>query len=177
MNNGVIIKKRIISRAVGVVNDKRNGAKKMGNKDFSCLDDDGFDFTEAFPDDDLGLYNDISDDSCGASQVDTGDGEANSAEEFELLRGISDDAGGFDYGPGVDCEHDDGVTNADYGDSLGSTYGGTVQGSVANISNGNDYDGQGDAAREDYNFGYGGNRHNRESGERFHGLGRWRRRD
>ena len=46
-----------------------------------------------------------------------------------------------------------------------------------NAENDRKYDGTLADAEEDYNFGYGGNRHNRESGERFYGLGRWRHRE
>ena len=76
------------------------------------------------------------------------------------LQGDEED---YDLGPGIDCDDDGGLDNIEYG------------GSYKDIELGQNENE--DNAEEDYNFGYGGNRHNRESGSRFHGLGRWRRRE
>ncbi|MCR5175215.1 MAG: hypothetical protein K6C05_00015 [Anaerovibrio sp.] len=88
-----------------------------------------------------------------------------------------------DYGPGIDdsddeCVYDPGIDCNNTSGPDGIECGGTNEdNAVHNTLNNNTYqeNTQNDSA-EDYNFGYGGNRHNRERGARFHGLGRWRHR-
>lgn len=81
----------------------------------------------------------------------------------------------YDCGQGIDCGDDGSLDDVEYGGSYKDDY--YQINHDHNAENDRKYDGILTDAEEDYNFGYGGNRHNRESGERFYGLGRWRHRE
>lgn len=82
----------------------------------------------------------------------------------------------YDFGPGIDCDDDEGLGNIEYGGSYKDNTGYYSVNQDESINDDQNLDENEAEAEEDYNFGYGGNRHNRESGNRFHGLGRWRNR-
>lgn len=88
--------------------------------------------------------------------------------------GICDD--GDDYGQGIDCGNDGGLDDVEYGGISGA--GASNKNTMYNVDEDEDLDLDSaiEEAQEDYNFGYGEKRYNREGGSRFFGLGRWRRR-
>lgn len=81
------------------------------------------------------------------------------------------------YGLGIDDGNEDGLDSVEYGGYSVNDSRDDAPEYDTDIENGRDFDGYLEDVQEDYNFGYGGNRHNRDSGSRFYELGRWRKRE